>query len=325
MRKLLQLRFAAHACTEAGAAPNSGRHSPLVRLPSLCSRPGRSRLRCASRFQASPSACAPGAHAIRPQVYAARGWSRTCLRSPPRLTLRSWGLPPARHLARAALTVIIRLAGQAPSRRQPLSSNVRQQVAALGCSPSPLGGSRRRSPNALLPRRIGGLRQQGAASFQLRGQGACSGGSVSWHFAGGGSSIRRAVGWSLPRWRVSPLLRPALTGVASKSKSLGGCSGVCASAAHGRFGVVWLPLAAPALQPAPLNSSFIWQQSCLAPRLLPNPSLEWTATGKPAWPRGALCLSCASRPSRLSGARPSAQTLGLTSPKDGTPRLGASQ
>ena len=170
MLKLLLLCFAAHASTEAGAAPNSGRRSPLAHLPLLCSRPGRSRLRCASRFQASPSACAPGAHAIRPQVYAARGWSRTCLRSPPRLTLRSWGLPPARHLAREALTVIIRLAGQAPSRRQPLSSNVRQQVAALGCSPSPLGGSRRRIPNALLPRRSGSSRQQRARLSGLRGK-----------------------------------------------------------------------------------------------------------------------------------------------------------
>jgi len=43
---------------------------------------------------------------------------------------------------------------------------------------------------------------------------------------------------------------------------------------------------------------------------LPNPSLEGTATGKPAWPRGARCLSSASRPSRLPGVRPSAQTLG---------------
>ena len=44
----------------------------------------------------------------------------------------------------------------------------------------------------------------------------------------------------------------------------------------------------------------------------PNPSLERTATGKPPWPRGAVCLSCASRPSRLTGVRPSAQTLGGT-------------
>ena len=43
-----------------------------------------------------------------------------------RLTLRSSGPPPASHLAREALTVIIRLARQAPSRWRPLSSNVRQ-------------------------------------------------------------------------------------------------------------------------------------------------------------------------------------------------------
>ena len=47
-------------------------------------------------------------------------WLRACC-----LTGRSSGPPPAWHLAREALTVIIRLAGQAPSRRRPLSSNVR--------------------------------------------------------------------------------------------------------------------------------------------------------------------------------------------------------
>ena len=40
------------------------------------------------------------------------------------LTHRSSGQPPASHLARAALTVIIRLAGQAPFRRPPLSYHV---------------------------------------------------------------------------------------------------------------------------------------------------------------------------------------------------------
>jgi carboxy-terminal domain RNA polymerase II polypeptide A small phosphatase len=45
-----------------------------------------------------------------------------------RLTLRSSGLAPAWHLAREALQVIIRLAGQAPSRRSPLSSNVRAHM-----------------------------------------------------------------------------------------------------------------------------------------------------------------------------------------------------
>ena len=41
------------------------------------------------------------------------------------------GPPPARHLARKALTVIIRLAGQAPYRRRPLGSNVEAPQSAL--------------------------------------------------------------------------------------------------------------------------------------------------------------------------------------------------
>ena len=40
-----------------------------------------------------------------------------------------------------------------------------------------------------------------------------------------------------------------------------------------------------------------------------NLSLERTATGKPPWPRGAAGLCSASRPSRLTGVRLSAQTL----------------
>jgi hypothetical protein len=51
------------------------------------------------------------------------------------LTLRSSGPPPASRLAREALTVIIRLAGQAPSRRRPLSSNVRPQKDVRANSP----------------------------------------------------------------------------------------------------------------------------------------------------------------------------------------------
>jgi hypothetical protein len=48
-----------------------------------------------------------------------------------RLTLRSSRLAPAWHLAREALLLIIRLAGQAPSRRSRLSSNVRPHIASM--------------------------------------------------------------------------------------------------------------------------------------------------------------------------------------------------
>jgi hypothetical protein len=47
-----------------------------------------------------------------------------------RLTLRSSGRPPARHLGREPVSVIIGLAAQAPRRRPPLSSNVRPRMPA---------------------------------------------------------------------------------------------------------------------------------------------------------------------------------------------------
>ena len=97
-------------------------------LPSIPSR--RAAARARARLQAAASsalvAVAPrvGASAVAAQVIAcsaaALAPTKGCC-----LTLRSWGLPPARHLARAPASVIIRRAGQAPSRRQPLSSNVR--------------------------------------------------------------------------------------------------------------------------------------------------------------------------------------------------------
>ena len=46
------------------------------------------------------------------------------------------GPPPASRLAREPASVIIRLAGQAPSRRCPLSSNVRQTVRASPLEPT---------------------------------------------------------------------------------------------------------------------------------------------------------------------------------------------
>jgi hypothetical protein len=44
----------------------------------------------------------------------------------------------------------------------------------------------------------------------------------------------------------------------------------------------------------------------------PNPSLEWTATGKAPWAARRRGTCCTSRPRRLAGVRPSAQTLGST-------------
>ena len=58
------------------------------------------------------------------------------------LTLRSSGPPPAWHLGREASQLILRLAAQAPTRRGPLSSNVRRHMPTS----SALSANNRRSP-----------------------------------------------------------------------------------------------------------------------------------------------------------------------------------
>ena len=82
------------------------------------------------KFSAGGARPRSGASAVAAQVIAcsaaALAPTKGCC-----LTLRSWGLPPARHLARVAVVLIIGLAGQAPSRRQPLSSNVRPHKCRL--------------------------------------------------------------------------------------------------------------------------------------------------------------------------------------------------
>ena len=83
------------------------------------------------KFSAGGARPRSGASAVAAQVIAcsaaALAPTKGCC-----LTLRSWGLPPARHLARVAVVLIIGLAGQAPSRRQPLSSNVRPRGHSAG-------------------------------------------------------------------------------------------------------------------------------------------------------------------------------------------------
>ena len=60
---------------------------------------------------------------------------RQLLPAPPvRPNPSSWGLPPARALARAPASVIIRRAGQAPSRRQPLPAQTLGLSSSHGCT-----------------------------------------------------------------------------------------------------------------------------------------------------------------------------------------------
>jgi hypothetical protein len=113
---------------------------------------------------------APGSRAIAVQAAISRSThsnnlgrrgtsssSRLALLSPSRRpNHHSSGPPPACHLARAAIQVIIRLAGQVPSRWRPLSSNVRphsptaRQIRARGENhPNDSYHSSRRSSSAL--------------------------------------------------------------------------------------------------------------------------------------------------------------------------------
>jgi hypothetical protein len=91
----------------------------------LCPPPGKRSLLRAS----------PGSGGGRPRTAANRAFCRAKQSNKTnswcRLTLRSSGRPPARHLGREASSVIIRLAAQAPCRRPPLSSNVRRQIRRL--------------------------------------------------------------------------------------------------------------------------------------------------------------------------------------------------
>ncbi len=81
--------------------------------------PARNALHTFSAHRFSPAGCRRGVCMHRGNSPFTSHPQACCL------THRSSGQPPARHLARKALTIIIRLAGQAPSRRLPLSSNVR--------------------------------------------------------------------------------------------------------------------------------------------------------------------------------------------------------
>ena len=83
-------------------------------------------MRCAKRRRAGQST-----PALESSVLSLGAPATLCPCSPSRcLTLRSSGPPPAWPLAREPVQVIIRLAGQAPHRWCPLSSNVRQTQSA---------------------------------------------------------------------------------------------------------------------------------------------------------------------------------------------------
>jgi len=192
------------------------------------------------------------------------------------LTLRSSGLAPAWHLAREALTVIVRLAGQAPSRRSPLSSNVRQHHVALKVlafasgaavaaeyqmpsSATVVQARNSKSGNAQVPRsallqRQFRLQRFAATSLgrslrwtqSVRGSAATRKALPSFNAGNGGGLISSRV--DSPRWRISQ----------QQCKAMPVCFNI---------------------------------SSRLGPpqTVLPNPSLEPTRTGMALGPQGARC------------------------------------
>jgi hypothetical protein len=187
--------------------------------------------------------------------------------------------------------LIIRLAAKPPYRRGPLSSNVRPLGHSAGQAQAPL---QRRAP---------GCREMRAELHCLLAPDTrtsasaprCGAGQVlvsQWTQAPQGPFRRWAQtshrsGVAQESWaRVS--LKHDTAPVAALERLLVG-------SLPGR----WSPLHAAGCRRSP-------------PSRWPNWSLERTLSGKAPWPRGALCLSSASRPRRLASGVRSAQTLGRT-------------
>jgi len=116
MRKLRQWRCAAvHAATESGAALKSGRLLTFGASAHAVQPAGPLQGCAVLRAIAPPLERAPGPRAIRPMLCPVRCPFRLCRCSPPRLTLRWSGRPPASQLGREALAVYHPPHGQAGS------------------------------------------------------------------------------------------------------------------------------------------------------------------------------------------------------------------
>jgi len=113
---------------------------------------------------------------------------------------------------------MLRLTAQAPIRWRRLSSNVRQQVAALKVLASAVGAAV--AAEYRMPCLLGAFTvrvSNGATSFCLRAQGPSGSSSASGRFAGSAVFNSRAAGWSFQRRRFSLGLRLSLWGLAVAS------------------------------------------------------------------------------------------------------------
>ena len=183
------------------------------------------------------------------------------------LTLRSSGPPPAWHLAREAMQGIIRLAGQAPRRWCPLSSNVRPHVNTSKATVVTVASVRGTAECRSLQRpRLAGQSNQT--------QGFCSGTAASCAKVLSGSALR------LPR----PHIKPTLNGQFVEPPDGGGtpCS---RSALAGQ-----LHQAAGHARGWSIGGARLWRgpAACASfgSQVRSNPSLERTSTGLALGPRG---------------------------------------
>jgi len=230
-----------------------------------------------------------------------------------RLTLRSSRLAPAWHLAREALVLIIRLAGQAPHRRSRLSSNVGPHwephalFGALG-----LHCFRARQRRRVLPRNIAQSQAHAGAS----GRRAAPGGQFAEALRAASATL---LAYRTSRLRCSPsVVRLPLSGRACLfvAAEVQLAPKLCALSSH-PSSLGWprssLPSQARCRQRR--RQSFL-----LRCARLPNPSRTAPDAAQPfaradshrqaAWPAHRPVSLSVARAKRLTGVCRSAQTLG---------------
>jgi len=140
-------------------------------------------------------------------------------------------------------------------------------------------------------------------SLWLAGQGACSFGSVSGRFAGGNVFTRCAAGCSPRRWRISPRLRPVLAALHA-TPGRRACSGRGAPACNGRFGAGGGRSSHRSFSGRCSSHCLLGSTPGSHRRLLPNPSLVGTATGKALGPRTGQCHHPSRGPSAFPASAP---------------------
>ena len=196
-------------------------------------------------------------------------------------------------MAREALTVIIRLAGQAPFRLRPLSSNVRQHQGTplvLANALAAAVAAKDQMQVALV------VRAEEAAAPWRRGQPSALASAAAFQ-------VRLAPVGSLlafqPALRFCPSSAPGASSRRANLRSLwwSQASGQVASRSHA-------PLAH---QPSTANPVQSWRvRAAVAARreALPNPSLVGTATGKALGPRTGQCHHPSRGPSAFPASAP---------------------